>query len=324
MMQRHMPMGYKMVNGAIEIQEDHAKTVKSIFTDYITGKSMFAIAKDLTTKGLLNANKKPNWNHGSVGKILKNIKYQGDECYPRLIDEATFIKAQERRSSVEKKLSRTQQVQALRNQTVFSGMIRCGECGENYKKYIEHAGKPSEKVKWKCKHYIYQNRVLCINHFFTDDDLKEIFIKATNQLLKQKWLIEKVKVQEPPKMSMDLRETENRIKEIEQDGDYSNSELPELIMSRAQLYYAGAKVYDQPRNAEKLKEALAEISSLKGFDEELFKAIIKQITIYKETKIAVEFIGDIIIERPIETKRKDGNHGSSKKDGSNHTASNEI
>ena len=324
MMQRHIPMGYKMVNGAVEIQEEQAKTVKSIFTDYIAGKSMFAIAKDLTAAGVLNANKKPNWNHGSVGKILQNIRYQGDELYPRLIDDETFKRAQERRVRVEKKLSRTQQVQAIRNQTVFSGMIRCGECGENYKKYIKHAGKPSEKVKWKCKHYIYQNRVLCINHFFTDDDLKEIFIKATNQLLKQKWLIEKVKVQEPPKMSMDLRETENRIKEIEQDGDYSNSELPELIMSRAQLYYAGAKVYDQPRNAEKLKEALADISNLKEFDEELFKVIIKQITIYKETKIAVEFIGDIIIERPIETKRKDGNHGSSKKDGSNHTASNEI
>lgn len=324
MMQRHMPMGYKMMNGAIEIQEEHAKTVKSIFTDYINGKSMFAIAKDLTEKGVLNANQKPNWNHGSVGKILKNIKYQGNECYPRLIDEAIFIKAQERRESVEKKLSRTQQVQALRNQTVFSGIIRCGECGESYKKYIEHAGKPSEKIKWKCKHYIYQNRVLCINHFFTDDNLKEIFMEATNQLLRQRWLIEKVKPQEPPRMSMDLRETENRIKELEQEGDYSNPELPELIMSRAQLYYAGAKVYDQPRNAEKLKEALADISNLKEFDEELFKVIIKQITIYKETKIAVEFIGDIIIERPIETKRKDGNHGSSKKDGSNHTASNEI
>ena len=203
-------------------------------------------------------------------------------------------------------------------------MIRCGECGENYKKYIEHAGKPSEKVKWKCKHYIYQNRVLCKNHFFTDEDLKAIFIEATNQLLRQRWLNEKIKPQEPPKMSLDLREIENRIKELELEGDYSNPMLPELILRRAQLYYAGAKVYDQPRNAEKLKEALADISNLKEFDEELFKVIIKQITIYKETKIAVEFIGDIIIERPIETKRKDGNHGSSKKDGSNHTASNEI
>jgi hypothetical protein len=319
-----MPMGYKMVNGEIEIQEDHAKTVKSIFTDYIAGKSMKAIAKDLTAKGVLNANNKPSWNHGSVGKILQNVKYQGDEYYPRLVDEAIFNKAQERRLRVENELSRTQKVHALRNQTVFSGMIRCGECGENYKKYIEHAGKPSEKVKWKCKHYIYQNRVLCRNHFFTDDDLKEIFIEATNQLLRQRWLIEKIKLHEPPKMSMDLRETENRIKELEQEGDCSNPELPELIMRRAQLYYAGAKVYDQPQNAKKLKEALAEISTLTEFDEELFKMIIKQMTIYKETKIAVEFIGGIIIERPIETKRKDGNHGSSKKDGSNHTASNEI
>lgn len=154
--------------------------------------------------------------------------------------------------------------------------------------------------------------------------MKEIFIEATNQLLRKRWLIEKIKPQEPPKMSMELRETENRIKELEMEGDYSNPELPELIIRRAQIYYAGAKVYDQPRNAEKLKEALAEITTLKEFDEELFKTILKQMTIYKETKIAVEFIGGIIIERPIETQRKDGNHGSSKKDGSNYTASNEI
>ena len=125
-------------------------------------------------------------------------------------------------------------------------------------------------------------------------------------------------------MSLELKETENRIKELELEGDYSNPELPELIIRRAQLYYAGAKVYDQPRSAEKLKEALTEISTMTEFDEELFKTIIKQMTIYKETKIVVEFIGGIIIERPIETQRKDGNHGSSKKDGSNHTASNEI
>ena len=311
MMQRHMPMGYKMVNGAVEIQEDHAKIVKSIFVDYIAGKAMIAIAKDLTEKGVLNANKNPNWNHGSVGKILQNIRYQGDELYPRLIDEEMFRMAQERRKKVEKKLSRTQQVHALRNQTVFSGMIRCGECGEYYKKYIEHAGKLSEKVKWKCKHYIYQNRVLCKNHFFTDEDLNEIFVEAANQLLRKKWLIKKIKPQEPPKMSISLRETENRIKEIEMEGDYTNPELAELIFKRAQLYYAGAKVHDQPRHMEKLREALAEISTLTEFDEKLFKTIIKQMTIYKESRIAVEFIGGIIIERSIETQRKDGNHGSS-------------
>ncbi|WP_313560232.1 recombinase family protein [Ruminiclostridium cellobioparum] len=78
MMQRHMPIGYKMVNGNIEIQEEQAKIVKRIFNDYINGKSMIAIAKKLTAMKVMNANKTPNWNHGSVGKILQNVKYQGD------------------------------------------------------------------------------------------------------------------------------------------------------------------------------------------------------------------------------------------------------
>lgn len=306
-----MPIGYKMVNGTVELHEEKAAVVRRIFADYIAGKSMIAIAKDLTARGVLNANKKPNWNHGSIGKILQNVRYHGDELYPRLIDEKAFIIAQERRAKVEKKLGRTLQVNAMRNQTAFSGKIRCGECGEIYKKYVEHAGKPSEKTKWKCKNYIHQNQVLCRNLFLTDEDLRGIFIEATKQLVRQKWLLEKAKPQEPPKMCLALRETEDKIKELEQDGEYSNPELPDLIFKRAQLYYAGAKVYDHPSNTEIIKEALAEVSTLSEFDEELFNTIMKQMTIYKETKIEVEFINGIIIERPIETQRKDGKHGSS-------------
>ncbi|PYG86704.1 recombinase [Ruminiclostridium sufflavum DSM 19573] len=64
MIQRHMPIGYKLVNGKIEVQEEQAKTVKRIFKDYINGKSMTAIAKELTAMEVMNSNKKPNWNHG--------------------------------------------------------------------------------------------------------------------------------------------------------------------------------------------------------------------------------------------------------------------
>lgn len=323
-MQRHMPMGYKMVNGRVALYEEQALVVRRIFSDYISGKSLIAIAKDLTAGGMLNANKKANWNHGSVGKILQNVRYQGDELYPGLVDEEIFTKAQERRANVENMLSRTQQVNTMRNQTAFSGKIRCGECGESYKKYIEHAGKPSEKTKWKCKNYIYQNRVLCRNHFFTDDELKAIFIEAVNQLNKRKWLLEISKPQEPPKMSLALREIEDRIKELEHEEDYSNPELPELIFKRAQLYYAGARIYDYKNNTERIKEVLAGVSNLTEFDEEVFSAIIKRMTVYKETKVEVEFINGISIDRPVETQRKDGHDGISKKDGSNYSATDEI
>ncbi len=320
-MQRHMPMGYKMVNGQIQINGEHAKIIKFIFADYVKGKSLKAIAKKLSDKGVLNANMKPNWNHGSVGKILQNVKYQGDEFYPRLIDEAIFKKAQDLRTATEVKLGRTQQFNAMKNQSIFSGKIKCGECGETYKKYVEHAGKLSEKIKWKCRNYIFQNRVLCRNSFFTEDELKSIFTEATNHLIRQKKRLDKIQPDEPPKMNLELRQTDNRIKELEQDGEFSSPELVELIFKRAVLYYEGSKVADQKRNAEKLKSALSDINTLTEFNEELFETIIKQMTVYKETFVKVEFINGVIINISIEYKRKDGKNGSSEKNGSNHTAS---
>ena len=320
-MQRHMPMGYKMVNGQIQINGEHAKIIKSIFADYVEGKSLKSIATELTDRSVLNANKKPNWNHGSVGKILQNVKYQGDEFYPRLIDEATYKKAQDLRTATEVKLGRTQQFNAMKNQSIFSGKIKCGECGETYKKYVEHAGKPSEKIKWKCKHYIFQNRVLCRNSFFIDDELKSIFTEATNQLIRQKKRLDKIQPDEPPKMNLELRQTDNRIKELEQDGEFSSPELAELIFKRAVLYYDGSTVADQKRNAGKLKSALSDINILTEFNEELFEIIIKRMTVYKETSVKVEFINGVIINISIEYKRKDGKNGSSEKNGSNHTAS---
>ncbi len=324
MMQRHMPMGYKMVNGNIEIQEEQAEIIKRIFMDYINGKSMIAIAKELTAMNALNANNKPNWNHGSVGKILQNVKYQGDTLYPKLIEKDIFTKAQQRRTAKEAELGRTQQIYAMRNQTVFSGKIGCGECGEPYRKYIEHAGKPSEKIKWKCKKYIFQNKVCCKNQFYTDSQLKNIFITATNELIKKKWLLEKVPKKKPLKMTIELRQTENRIKELEQEELFSSLELAELVFKRAELIYKGSKIDDHKSNTEKIKESLAGIEKITEFDEVLFEAIIKQITVYQDTKVDVEYINGTIVSRSLENRGKDEKHGSYEKDSSNNTASNKI
>lgn len=319
MMQRHMPLGYRMVDGKIKLHEIYAPVVRKIFNDYASGISMKAIAKDLTAEGVPNANKKHNWSHPSVGNVLQNVKYKGDALYPPLIDEACFEKVQIRRSKMEKNLNHTKRIAVKRNQSVFNGILQCGDCGENYRKYVEHAGKPSEKSKWKCKLYIKDNRVFCRNHFFEDEELQQIFLGATNQLLKQKHLMNKVMKRETPKMSVELRQTDAIIKELEQIGDYSNQELPDLIFKRAKLYYTGSSINDHDQTAERLKEALIGIHQLMEFDEVLFSTIIKLITIYKDNKIAVEFINGVIIEKTIENtaneltedEGKDGNHGSS-------------
>lgn len=37
MMQRHMPIGYKLVEGKIQFDEPKAAVVKKVFADYLSG-----------------------------------------------------------------------------------------------------------------------------------------------------------------------------------------------------------------------------------------------------------------------------------------------
>lgn len=305
MMQRHMPMGYKIVDGKVIFDEEKVAVIKKIFVDYHKGSSLHAIAKELTNAGFLNANNKPNWNHGSVGKILQNIKYVGDAFYPQMIDKETFESVQKRRKKKERELGRTLQPNSMKNQSLFSSKLICGECGDVYRKYIEHAGRPSEKSNWKCKRYIYQNRVHCRNLFLTEKDIETAFLSATNKILSRKWMLDKGRKKEPPRLTLEIRKLEERIKELEEEEHFSSKELSELIFKRAKVYYSIAKIDDYDYNTEKIKQALADKEQLIEFEEDIFITIIKQIVIYKDGRILVEFINGITMEEDHEKIRED-------------------
>ena len=300
-----MPLGYKIVDGKVIFDDEKVAVIKKIFEDYHKGSSLHAIAKELTNAGFLNANNKPNWNHGSVGKILQNIKYLGDEFYPQMIDKETFESVQKRRKKKEQELGRTLQANSMKNQSLYSNKLVCGECGDIYRKYIEHAGRPSEKSNWKCKRYIYQNRVHCRNLFLTEKDIETTFISATNKILSRKWMLDKGRKKEPPRMTLEIRKLEERIKELEEEEHFSSKELSELIFKRAKAYYSITKIDDYDYNTEKIKQALAEKDQLTEFDEDIFITIIKQIVIYKDGRILVEFINGITMEENHEKIRED-------------------
>lgn len=303
-MQRHMPIGYKIVDGKIVSNAEKVETIQKIFKDYLKGASMIAIAKELTAIGFLNANNKPNWNHGSVGRILDNTKYLGDSMYPQIIDKVTFELVQQQRKAKNKKLGRTPQINSRKNQSIFTSKLKCGECGEIYRKYIEHAGRPSEKSNWKCKRYIYQNRVHCRNLFLTRKDIENVFISATNKILSRMWILDKEKKKEPPKMTMKIRKLEERIKDLEDEKQFSSRELAELIFKRAKAYYSISKIDDYDYKTKKMKEELLDKEPLIEFNEELFMNIVKEITIYKDGKIQVEYINGIMMEEDYGDIRK--------------------
>ena len=301
MMQRHMPIGYQMEEGKIQIDNKKAKIVRTVFLDYISGISTYALAKKLTAMGALNANQKPSWNHGSIGKILENTRYLGDAFYPAMIEPELFRQAQERREAQRSQLGRTAQPNSMQNGNVFTGKLRCGECGEVFRKYVEHCGKPSKRSCWKCKKYIHKNRVHCRCGMITEEQLANTFIKAANQVISNPRLLEQKPKTQPHHFSMEYRRLDQRIKTLEADKQFSSSELPPLIFQRAAECYQTAEIHDDQHNTEKLKQAFYLKEPLSKFEEAFFLTVIQQVTIYADHRLEFVFLNGLTIKATYES-----------------------
>lgn len=301
MMQRHMPMGYRIVNGKAEIVPEKAETVRQVFAAYLNGGSTYRIARELTARGVLNASHKASWNHGSVGKILENQKYVGDEFYPPLIDRRTFEAVQERRREKCEQLGRIMQPNSFANHHALSGRLLCGICGQPYRRYVEHCNQPGEKINWKCKRYIHGNKVYCRNLFLTDKQIGAAFLAAVNRLIAGPGLLDQPT---PPKRQTPAyrvdRMTE-QILEMTEDGGCAAQDIKKLIYERARLQYQTAQIEDAGYQTEKLKAAIRQREIQTEFDESLFLQTIKQVKIFEDGRLEFHFINGLTIDTHIET-----------------------
>jgi hypothetical protein len=81
----HTPYGYRIENGKAVIDEEKAAQVRMIFTEYLSGTALCPAARKA---GL-------SMTHSSVKHLLTNSRYLGNDFYPAIIDEDTFLKAVE-------------------------------------------------------------------------------------------------------------------------------------------------------------------------------------------------------------------------------------
>lgn len=293
-MQTRMPIGYIMRNGKIEINNEYSPIVKQIYTQYLSGMSLGKIAKELESKHVLTANHNTNWTHGAIGRILENVKYLGDQHYPMLIDKETFDETQKLRTSKETQLGRTIHPNSFANKTIFTNKVICGCCGETYRIYLEHSGKPNRKSKWKCKKYISKNKVNCRNDFYTEDEIKELFISGFNTLLLKQQLLNKQHLKHSPLHSRNLIELNYEITELESTGASTNELLP-LLFKRAEMTYENSKIDRYAIDTQTMKDTIVGMTLLHKFDEELFSRLVHKIIIHPENKAEIEFINGLKI-----------------------------
>ena len=295
-MQKNMPLGYMMENGKIQIEPEAAHIVSMCFDMYGSGKSLYAISMELTSMNIKNRKGEVKWTHSSISNILSNVKYRGFDEYEAIVSEELFEKIQQMRMGNALKLDKSVRIHPSKKESVFTQKLRCGSCGQKYYKYIEHAGRKGEISRWKCKHYVYKNKVKCRNVFLTEEQIQVMFLKAVNLMIKNKnqYL---VTLQSGSNYSdIMIAQTENRIKELESAGKFSSPELLVLIHKRAELYYKNTDPYTNPYYKEKLEATLKELKILEDFDEELFFEIVRTITVYEIDRLEFEFINGIKID----------------------------
>ena len=70
-------LGYRYVDGKFEIEPSEAKTVRKIYSLYLSGQGYEKIAKILTTDGDLTRYGHKDWEFTDVKRVLKNYTYTG-------------------------------------------------------------------------------------------------------------------------------------------------------------------------------------------------------------------------------------------------------
>ena len=202
-------LGYERgPDGLPQIVPEQAEIIRRIYSEFIGGKTTFAIAKSLTADGIPTPGGKSNWPASTVESILRNEKYKGDallqkaftvdfltkkmkknegevpqyyveNSHPAIVSPEEWKAVQdelERRKVLGRKYSGT---------SVFASRLVCADCGEFFGAKTWHSNDKYRKTIWRCTHkYNGENR--CGTPNLNEETIKERFMEAVNSLISDK------------------------------------------------------------------------------------------------------------------------------------------
>lgn len=187
------PLGYRLINGALEINEEEAPVVKKIFREALRGKSPGEISDELRIDGVTLS------DHG-IRYILKNEKYVGnvllqkrystntlpfaevfnhgerdmyfiENCIPPLISKEDFYSVQALQAE------RTGMFFVPKGEpSFFEGKLICNHCGKTYRKT-----KVRGTTYWVCRTH-HKNAGACPSKRISELSLKYAFVNLYNKL----------------------------------------------------------------------------------------------------------------------------------------------
>ncbi len=320
------------------VNEGEAKTIRLIYKLFLEGLSCHAIAGELTKRKLPTPAGKEVWCQGTVKSILTNEKYKGDALLQKqftvdflqkkvkknegevpqyyvegnhepIIQPEVFDFVQtemERRSRGSSRYSGV---------SIFSSKIKCGECGCWYGSKVWHSTDKYRRVIYQCNHK-YKGDRKCGTPHVTEDEVKEVFVRALNILLTEKdeladnirtiistlcdsTALEKRQAELKSEMEVVVELTERCVAEnarvaLDQD------EYTERYNSLVSRYETIKEEYDivtqtiadnaaRKKEMEQFINTLSNLEPIEQFDESLWSSLVDYVTVYSEKDIRVTF-----------------------------------
>ena len=201
-------LGYdKGEDGNLVINEEQAKIVRLIFQLFLEGMTAGRIAKELTARHILTVTGKEKWNAKTIRGILSNEKYTGcariqktftpdfltkkavkncgqvpsyfvEQSHPAIIDPAVFEMVQREMER------RTREGGRYSGVSIFSGKIRCGECGGYFGSKVWHSTDKYRRTIYRCNNKYDGQK--CRTPHVTEKEIKEAFVMAFNRLVTER------------------------------------------------------------------------------------------------------------------------------------------
>lgn len=189
--------GYDITPDGIQVNEKDAAIVREIFARFNGGESMSSICRDLDARGhkgvlggtwcaermrntlsnekyLGNALLQKRYRNNHIEKKLVANKgeltmYYAEGTHEPIIDSATFEQAQERLRKIAQQTANRKKP----SRSAFSGLIRCGICGNTYKR-VTYRGRHF----WNCTTFQTKGKSECTAKKIPEDTLVALALEV--------------------------------------------------------------------------------------------------------------------------------------------------
>ena len=280
--------GYEVKNGKPVIFETEAKVVRDIFADYIGGKSLKAIAAELTERGIIYYLDKSVWTKNLISRIIANPKCAGVDGYPAIISKTDFELANKRKSDM-----CGTQTELPEITTLIKSKLVCSCCGQN----MGRRNKWATREKWICTSG-------CKVDKYLDD--REIFSALFHTLNRVRSNPELLRLNTTPveySPSMEVIRQNKEIERVKEQTGVAFGVLSQMVLKCVEHKYECCPLDRSRAMTEALMDKYRNLPIITELDTMLIRETVQKIAVNRDGTLIVTFINHAEVTN-IETEEK--------------------